>query len=174
MASRRNLQSSQEFVNAISTFSSNRNNIESSDENNEGTTVEVEATIRKIFPCTRGQSSAQQIGRGTDSHYRHSVSQNNGVDRGSSLTTERFIPTQNYGWKKRKRTNVTNKSKAKYGDSRTSLKDVILLPGPNHHKVPRGYARESLFSRGFTTTIELDTGMSEDGVRRLRPSFQKL
>ena len=57
--------------------------------------------------------------------------------------------------------------------SKGSLKDVILLPDPKVSNVPKGVAREELFVRGFTTTFELSTFMSEEEIRTILEAKSK-
>ena len=59
-----------------------------------------------------------------------------------------------------------NAKKTKHVEQPSTIKDVILLPGPTFNKVPRGATREGLYSNGFVITLELTPTMSEQEIIR--------
>ena len=58
-----------------------------------------------------------------------------------------------------------HRKKLKAVDERTTVKDVVLIPGPKANIVPKGAARKELFVRGFVTTFELRPSMTEKQIR---------
>ena len=94
----------------------------------------------------------------------------------TDLLRARFQPSQNYQPRSKKRAKYTsvNAKKTKQVEQRSTIKDVILLPGPTFNKVPRGATREGLYSNGFVTTLELIPTMNEQEIRKnLEEKFKR-
>ena len=85
----------------------------------------------------------------------------------------RFDPrSNNSNAKKRKR----NKGAKEHTFAKTIfLKDVVLLPSPLYKKVPRGKARETLYSEGYVSSaIEIHGDWSEsEAVIALEKQFEE-
>ena len=59
-----------------------------------------------------------------------------------------------------------NAKKTKHVEQHSTIKDVVLLPGPMFNKVPHGATQEGLYSNGFVATLELIPTMSEQEIRK--------
>ena len=170
----RSIKSFSNLVKAVSRLSQNNTEARTSEES-QVSIEDVEATIRRLFPSINGQATSSQAGQNETRAVAERVSLN-APDRRYAESTERFVPNRNYASTKKRSRYVKNASnkKPKGNELRSTLKDVILLPGPKQNKVPRGLEREALFAHGFTTTIELNAGMHESEIRSfLEEKFQK-
>ena len=112
MAARRNLQSLSNLVKAITRLSQN-----SSDGNDEGSEdMNVEETIRSLFPSTNGQACVASPQQGISQSNSRVLpncgeSSSNTPDRRICESSERFVPNRNYGGKKRSKALKNNSTK---------------------------------------------------------------
>ena len=146
----------------------------SHESNSEGSnTASVEETIKRLFPSTEGRSANTTRNTVPARERCSSEQRNENPDRHPVASIARFNPSNVYRPKAGKRAKSSSskdpkKQRGKASDTeRKSVKDVILLPGPKVKCVPKGVAREELYVRGFTTTFELSTSMSEEEIRRI-------
>ena len=164
-------------VTNVTDLSSSRttSNVSNSNEETSG----VESAIKRLFPSTdqathatvSNQSKARENGESSyGSHFEEGI-----PDRRPVSNITRFDPNSVYKPKSAKRAksstskapNAKKQRNTTASNERKSVKDVILLPGPKVSNVPKGVAREELFVRGFTTTFELSTFMSEEEIRTI-------
>ena len=165
------------LVKAISAFQQSSQNVESTETTQtvqNAASSDVESAIRLLFPSTNGTVATVQ---NTTSESKGSNQTSvNSVDRQFVGLRARFQPSQDYQPRSKKRAKSTsvNAKKTKQVEQRSTIKDVILLPGPTFNKVPRGATREGLYSNGFVTTLELIPTMSEQEIRtNLEEKFKR-
>ena len=139
------------------------------------TSTSVENSIKRLFPST---DQTAKFSQGTVPNQANARETNDSDEEGNEMPDRQrvsnithFNPNSIYRPKSGKRAkSSTSKAPKKQRNTNTAterkcVKDVILLPGPKVSCVPKGVAREELFVRGFTTTFELSTSMSEEEVR---------
>ena len=105
----------------------------------------------------------------------HALSDSSGTStqsaagRSSVNDLTRFNPMANYPRNKKKNLIRHNKKQKLCENSRSSkstFKDVILLPSPSNNIVPRGKVRERLYSEGLAQSAEeISDDMSEETIR---------
>ncbi len=168
------------LVKAISAFQQSSQSIESTETTQSlqnSTSNDVETAIRMLFPSTNGGvATVQNASSESEGSRRDNQTIVNSVDRQFVGQRARFQPSQNYQprGKKRAKSTKVNAKKTKHVEQRSTIKDVILLPGPTFNKVPRGATREGLYSNGFVTTLELIPTMSEQEIREnLEEKFKR-
>ena len=169
------------LVKAISAFQQSSQNIESTvttQSLQNSTSNDVETAIRSLFPSTNGTAATVQNATSESESSRRDNQTNvvNSVDRQFVGQRARFQPSQNYlpRGKKRAKSTKVNAKKTKHVEQRSTIKDVILLPGPKFNKVPRGATREGLYTNGFVTTLEQILTMSEQEIREnLEEKFKR-
>ena len=169
------------LVKAISAFQQSSQNIESTvttQSSQNSTSNDVETAIRSLFPSTNGTAATVQNASSESESSRRDNQTNvvNSVDRQFVGQRARFQQSQNYQprGKKRAKSTKVNAKKTKHVEQRSTIKDVILLPGPKFNKVPRGATREGLYTNGFVTTLELIPTMSEQEIREnLEEKFKR-
>ncbi len=96
-------------------------------------------------------------------------------ERNAINPVSRFNPKVNYTPKQRKRNSPTTssttsttaaKKKAPESNSKSLLKDFILLPSPRIESVPQGRFREYLYGNGFAeSAVGVSDQMSEEDVK---------
>ena len=165
------------LVKAISAFQQSSQNVESTETTQSlqnAANNDVETAIRSLFPSTNG--AVAMVQNPTSESNGSNQTSVNSVDRQFVGLRSRFQPSQNYQprGKKRAKSTQVNAKKTKQVEQRSTIKDVILLPGPTFNKVPRGATREGLYSNGFVTTLELILTMSEQEIRtNLEEKFKR-
>ena len=165
------------LVKAISAFQQSSQNVESTETTQSlqnAANNDVETAIRLLFPSTNG--AVAMVQNPTSESNGSNQTCVNSVDRQFVGLHSRFQPSQNYQprGKKRAKSTQVNAKKTKQVEQRSTIKDVILLPGPTFNKVPRGATREGLYSNGFVTTLKLIPTMSEQEIRtNLEEKFKR-
>ena len=162
MSAHKNLETLSNLVAAITQLSRTGSNTEEGTNNNNG---DVETTIRSLFPSTNGRCCTTAATSQPSNAASAAAQTSNNVQD----TTDRFVPSRNYGVGKKRAKPTKSKvsKKSKTTDARTTLKDVVLIPYSRQTKIPRGREREHIFSSGFCATFELDPSMTEEGIRAL-------
>ena len=164
------------LMKAISSFQQSQKgnqNLQSSEtatNSSNSTHNNVEAAIRTLFPSINGAAEAAQnrSSESVESNRPDNEPIVESVDRPVGHR-QRFQPSQNNQPRGKKRAKSTKApaKKNKHVGQRSTIKDVILLPGPKFDKVPRGATREGLSSNGFVTTLELIPTMSVQEIREI-------
>lgn len=138
-------------------------------ETTQNSTDNVEAAIRTLFPSINTTEVTAASQNTSSESVRENQTNVDSIDRSIVGHCVRFHPSQNYQprGKKRAKSTKANAKKTKHVEQRSTIKDVILLPGPKFDKVPRGATREGLYTNGFVTTFELIPTMSEQEIREI-------
>ena len=117
----------------------------------------AEGSLSTLFPQC-GQRSAGAVPRGPTSSEQHSI--------------PKFDPRSGSNKRKRKQNKKTENKQYHFAKD-IILKDVVLLPSPEHKNVPRGKLRETLYAEGYVASaIEIHSSWSEeDAVESLETIF---
>ena len=124
------------------------NNTQRRAESSDNRTETVAAARSRLFPSVNSSSSVN-----SDASPAESTFQGNSENNALSSRLPRFEPrraTPNQS--NRRKPYAKGQSKKKSTGSAVIIKDVILLPNPRMHSVPRGRTREDLYVRGFVST----------------------
>ena len=120
--------------------------------------------LRRLYPSIN-QLPVPNPGH-VSSYSSGTSTQQGGCSSVNDLT--RFNPRANYRPNKRKNP-IRHNKRQKCENSRSSkstFKDVILLPSPSNNIVPRGKVREKLYTEGFAKSAEeISDDMSEQTIR---------
>ncbi|CAB3988303.1 Hypothetical predicted protein [Paramuricea clavata] len=152
---------------------------DNADENNTNPSV----SQRQQQAATNSETTSQALRRlypsidqlpvpnpGHMSSYSSGTSTQQGQQAGRSSVNDltRFNPRANYRPNKRKNL-IRHNKRQKCENSRSSkstFKDVILLPSPSNNIVPRGKVREKLYTEGLAKSAEeISDDMSEQTIR---------